>query len=147
MRRGMAEETVRQWLEATTARRRGCASCSGSRWRWRRSINRSIRRKRRNFIRVLAARVCARIPRPRRWCCPRFRSTSSTQNPRAAWLETRGSEVRVNAPATIDDRRTTGCSGVRVRDEMIDAPIVISTVPWFGFAALFDEPPAPLAAH
>jgi hypothetical protein len=33
---------------------------------------------------------------------------------------------------------------VRVRDEFIPSPIVISTVPWFGFASAFDEMPAAL---
>ena len=63
--------------------------------------------------------------------------------PARAWLLDRGSEVRVNAPAkaVIEGRRVRG---VRVRDEMIEAPLVISTVPWFGFRALFDEVPAGL---
>jgi len=49
--------------------------------------------------------------------------------------------VRVNAPArlVIDHDRVRG---VRIRQETIDAPIVISTVPWHAFHALFDEPPA-----
>jgi hypothetical protein len=33
---------------------------------------------------------------------------------------------------------------VRVRDEMIEAPVVISTVPWHSFHALFDAVPAGL---
>jgi hypothetical protein len=63
--------------------------------------------------------------------------------PSRQWLEARGSEVRVNAPARveIDDDRV---SGVRIRDEHVSAPIVISTVPWFAFHALFDSPPPPL---
>jgi uncharacterized protein with NAD-binding domain and iron-sulfur cluster len=35
--------------------------------------------------------------------------------------------------------------GVRVRDEVIDAPLVISTVPWHAFHALFDVAPPSLA--
>ena len=52
------------------------------------------------------------------------------REPARAWLEQRGSEVRVNAPAkvVIDGQRVRG---VRVRDEVIDAPLVISTVPWY----------------
>ena len=63
--------------------------------------------------------------------------------PARRWLETRGSEVRVNAPARvmIDSGRVTG---VRVRDEVISAPIVVSTVPWFGLHSIFDEPPPAL---
>jgi uncharacterized protein with NAD-binding domain and iron-sulfur cluster len=63
--------------------------------------------------------------------------------PARAWLEQRGSDVRVNAPARVvieGDR----VRGVRVRDESIDAPVVISAVPWFGFGALFDQAPAAL---
>ena len=65
--------------------------------------------------------------------------------PARAWLEARGHEVRVNAPAKVDivDGRVTG---VRVRGQHIAAPAVISTVPWHGFASLFDAPPSALAA-
>jgi hydroxysqualene dehydroxylase len=61
--------------------------------------------------------------------------------PARAWLEQRGSEVRVNAPAkvVVEGRRIRG---IRLRDEMIDAPLVISTVPWYSFHALFDVVPA-----
>jgi hypothetical protein len=41
----------------------------------------------------------------------------------------------------IDGQRVRG---VRVRDEMIEAPLVISTVPWHSFHALFDSVPAGL---
>ncbi len=63
--------------------------------------------------------------------------------PSRAWLTGRGSAVRVNAPARvlIDGQRVRG---VRVRDEVIEAPVVISTVPWYGFHALFDAVPAGL---
>ena len=65
--------------------------------------------------------------------------------PARAWLADRGSEVRVNAPAKValDGQRVRG---IRVRDEVIEAPLVISTVPWHAFHALFDEVPAALAA-
>lgn len=65
--------------------------------------------------------------------------------PARTWLEERGSEVRTNAPARV---RITGdrVLGVRVRDEEIDAPLVISSVPWFAFAPLFDAPPPALSA-
>lgn len=65
--------------------------------------------------------------------------------PAREWLLQRGHEVRVNAPArvAVDGRRV---SGVRVRDERIEAPIVISTVPWHAFGALFDQMPPALAS-
>ena len=63
--------------------------------------------------------------------------------PAREWLIARGSEVRVNASAkvVVNDQRVRG---VRVRDEMIEAPVVISTVPWHSFHALFDDVPAGL---
>lgn len=65
--------------------------------------------------------------------------------PARDWLLQRGHEVRVNAPARVevDGSRVTG---VRVRDERIEAPIVISAVPWHAFGALFDQMPPALAA-
>jgi uncharacterized protein with NAD-binding domain and iron-sulfur cluster len=59
--------------------------------------------------------------------------------PARAWLEQRGSEVRVNAPAkvVVEGRRIRG---IRVRDEMIDAPLVISWCP-HSFHALFTSCP------
>ena len=65
--------------------------------------------------------------------------------PAREWLLHRGHDVRVNAPArvAVDGSRVTG---VRVRDERIAAPIVISTVPWHAFGALFDAVPPALAA-
>ena len=64
--------------------------------------------------------------------------------PARAWLEERGHEVRVNAPAKVEiaGGRVTG---VRVRGEHIAASHVISTVPWHGFAGLFETPPPALA--
>jgi len=64
--------------------------------------------------------------------------------PARAWLEHRGNEVRVNAPARVEiagDRVT----GVRVRGEHMAAPVVISTVPWHALGGLFDAPPPALA--
>ncbi len=65
--------------------------------------------------------------------------------PARQWLEARGHEVRVNAPARVGvlDGRVTGVS---VRGEHIAAPVVISTVPWHALEGLFDTPPAALAA-
>jgi squalene-associated FAD-dependent desaturase len=64
--------------------------------------------------------------------------------PAREWLMQRGHEVRVNAPAhvEVDGNRVIG---VRVRGERIEAPIVISTVPWHAFGALFDQMPPALA--
>jgi len=63
--------------------------------------------------------------------------------PSRRWLLERSGEVRVHSPAKVamDGDRL---AGVRVRDELIRAPIVISTVPWYAFHALFDAPPPQL---
>ena len=60
--------------------------------------------------------------------------------PAREWLEARGSEVRTKAMACV---RVSGdrVVGVDVRGEMIDAPIVIATAPWFALAQLFAPPP------
>jgi squalene-associated FAD-dependent desaturase len=65
-------------------------------------------------------------------------------NPAREWLSARRGDVRLNAQARV---RVSGdrVAGVRIRDEQIDVPIVISAVPWFGLASIFDEPPAQLA--
>jgi squalene-associated FAD-dependent desaturase len=64
--------------------------------------------------------------------------------PSRRWLLDRGGDVRVHSPAKlmIDGDRVTG---VRVRDEVISVPLVISTVAWYSFASLFDQPPPQLA--
>ena len=64
--------------------------------------------------------------------------------PAREWLLDRGHDVRVNAPARVEVDRNR-VTGVRVRDEIIAAPIVIATVPWHAFGALFDPTPPALA--
>ena len=63
--------------------------------------------------------------------------------PSKEWLIARGGEVRVQSPAKVivDGDRV---AGVRVRDEVIAAPLVISTVAWYAFHSLFDTPPPQL---
>ena len=63
--------------------------------------------------------------------------------PARAWLVERGHEVRVNAPVRVEVSGER-VIGVRVREERIKAPIVISTVPWHAFGAVFDPMPQPL---
>jgi hydroxysqualene dehydroxylase len=97
-----------------------------------------------HFIRVLE-RVFGPDPAAAALVLPAVPLDELYAEPSRVWLEARRSEVRVNAPAkvVIDGDRI---SGVRVRDEVIAAPIVISTVPWFALEALFDSPPAALAS-
>jgi zeta-carotene desaturase len=60
--------------------------------------------------------------------------------PSRAFISERGSICKTGSTARIavDGDRL---SGVVVGDEMIGAPIVISSVPWFAFASLFNTPP------
>jgi squalene-associated FAD-dependent desaturase len=96
-----------------------------------------------SFIRVLE-RVFGPDPSAAALVLPAVPLDELYAEPSRTWLEARGSEVRANAPArvVIDGSRVTG---VRVRGEIIEAPVVISTVPWFAFQALFDTPPESLA--
>jgi uncharacterized protein with NAD-binding domain and iron-sulfur cluster len=95
-----------------------------------------------HFIRVLE-RVFGPDPAAAALVFPAVPLDELYAEPARAWLEQRGNEVRVNAPAKviIDGGRV---QGVRVRDETIGAPVVIPSVPWHAFGALFDAPPVEL---
>jgi len=96
-----------------------------------------------NFIRVLE-RVFGPDPAAAALVLPAVPLDQLYAEPARQWLADRGSVVRVNAPAriVIEGQRIRG---VRVRDdELIEAPLVVSTVPWHSFHALFDEVPAGL---
>lgn len=95
-----------------------------------------------HFIRVLE-RVFAPDPAAAALVLPAVPLDELYAEPSRAYLEARGSDVRTHAAARVvveGDR----VAGVRVRDEFIPSPTVISTVPWFGFASAFDEMPAAL---
>ena len=95
-----------------------------------------------NFMRVLE-RIFGPDPAAAAIVLPAVPLDEMYAEPSRAFLVNRGSEVRVNAPAkvVIDGQRLRG---VRVRDEIIEAPLVISTVPWHSFHALFEAVPAGL---
>lgn len=95
-----------------------------------------------HFIRVLE-RVFGPDPSAAALVLPAVPLDQMYAEPARLWLEQRGHAVRVNAPArvAIENQRVIG---VRVRDELIEAPIVVSTVPWHAFHALFDRPPVEL---
>ncbi|MEO7135970.1 MAG: hydroxysqualene dehydroxylase HpnE [Vicinamibacterales bacterium] len=97
-----------------------------------------------HFIRVLE-RVFGPDPAAAALVLPAVPLDEMYAEPARRWLTARGNDVRINAPArvVIDRHRVTG---VRVREELIEAPVVISTVPWHAFHALFDEPPIELQA-
>lgn len=135
-------ETVRAWLQRRGQAPRLCELF------WEplalAALNQSIDQAEASAFRRVLARVFGPDPAAAALVLPAVPLDDMYAGPSRDWLQQRGSEVRVNAPAkvVIDGARVTG---VRVRDEMIDAPIVISTVPWFGFGALFDAPPPELA--
>jgi hydroxysqualene dehydroxylase len=95
-----------------------------------------------HFIRVLE-RIFGPDPAAAALVLPAVPLDELYAEPARVWLAERGSDVRVNAPAkvVIDGQRIRG---VRVRDEVIEAPLVISTVPWHSFHGLFDHVPAGL---
>jgi squalene-associated FAD-dependent desaturase len=65
--------------------------------------------------------------------------------PAAAYLQSRGSEVRLKSSARVIVRDGTRVAGVDVGGELIDAPVVVSAVPWHAFGRLFrDGIPAPI---
>jgi squalene-associated FAD-dependent desaturase len=108
------------------------------------ALNQSIdQAEARHFVGVLQ-RVFGPDPSAAALVLPAVPLDEMYAEPARVWLEQRGGEVRVNAPAKveIDNGRVRG---VRVRDQIIDAPVVISTVPWYGFHSLFDQAPLALA--
>jgi hydroxysqualene dehydroxylase len=63
--------------------------------------------------------------------------------PARTFIEQRGGVVRTGVAARL--RMDGGAIVVRAGDDVITAPSVVSSVPWFAFGDLFDEPPAELA--
>jgi hydroxysqualene dehydroxylase len=130
--------TVRAWLEQNGQAPRLCELF------WEplalAALNQSIdQAEASHFIRVLE-RVFGPDPAAAALVLPAVPLDELYAEPARAWLGDRGGEVRVNAPAklVVDGQRIRG---VRVRDEVIEAPLVISTVPWHAFHALFDRIP------
>ena len=62
-------------------------------------------------------------------------------DPSRTWIEQRGGEVQVNAPARI---RTQPGLAVHVRDEERHARVVICAVPWYALGEVFVDRPAAL---
>lgn len=141
LRRDRPAETVRAWLTNNGQAPRLCELF------WEplalAALNQSIdQAEASHFIRVLE-RVFGPDPSAAALVMPAVPLDEMYAEPARAWLEERGSDVRVNAPAKvmIDQQQVRG---VRVREEVIDAPVVISTVPWHAFHTLFDAPPVEL---
>ncbi|MEP6782486.1 MAG: hydroxysqualene dehydroxylase HpnE, partial [Acidobacteriota bacterium] len=133
--------TVRAWLEKNGQAPRLCELL------WEplalAALNQSIDQAEAVYFQRVLQRVFGPDPAAAALVLPAVPLDQLYAEPARAWLEERGSEVRVNAPAkiVIDNGRV---QGIRVRDEVIDAPVVIPTVPWHAFGALFDAPPVEL---
>jgi hydroxysqualene dehydroxylase len=135
--------TVRQWLTSIGQAPRLCEMF------WEplalAALNQSIdQAEASSFLRVLE-RVFGPDPSAAALVMPAVPLDEMYAEPSRQWLSERAGEVRVQSPAklVIEGDRV---QGVRVRDEMIAAPIVISTVPWYSFQSLFDTPPPQLTA-
>jgi squalene-associated FAD-dependent desaturase len=141
-RNGASPETVRQWLTRHGQAPRLCELL------WEplalAALNQSIdQAEASSFVRVIE-RVFGPDPSSAALVLPAVPLDELYAEPSRSWLAARGGEVRVNAPAqvVIDGDRVRG---VRVRDELVESPLVVSTVPWYAFKAVFETPPPQLA--
>ena len=140
---GPSRETVREWLTRHGQAPRLCELF------WEplalAALNQSIDQAAASYFVAVLEQMFGPDPAAASLVIPAVPLDEMYAEPARAWLEARGHEVRVNAPAkvAIADGRVTG---VRVRGEHVAAPVVISTVPWHALGAVFDAPPAALAA-
>lgn len=139
---GPSRETVREWLTRHGQAPRLCELF------WEplalAALNQSIDQAAASYFVGVLAQMFGPDPAAASLVMPAVPLDELYAEPARRWLEQRGHEVRVNAPARVaiaGDRVT----GVSVRGEHIPAPVVISTVPWHGLAALFETPPPALA--
>ena len=136
------DETVREWLARNGQAPRLCELF------WEplalAALNQSIDRAAASSFVAILVRMFGPDPLAASIVLPAVPLDELYAEPSRAWLLDRGSEVRTNAPATIeiDGNRVRA---VRVRGERIEVNQVISSVPWHGFGALFETPPPPLA--
>ena len=93
------------------------------------------------FVRALSE-MLGRSPRDASLALPLKPLDEMYALPAREYIERHAGEVRTNARASI----TTSPLHVAVRDELFTADRVICAVPWFAFAAVFVDSPAPLRA-
>lgn len=135
-------ETVREWL---TRHRQAPRLCELF---WEplalAALNQSVDQAAASYFVGVLARMFGPDPAAASLVMPAVPLDELYAEPARQWLEARGHEVRVNAPAKVElaGARVTG---VRVRGEHIPAPVVVSTVPWHALGGLFDEAPSVLA--
>jgi squalene-associated FAD-dependent desaturase len=94
------------------------------------------------FVRVLAE-LFGSDPRDAAVALPARPLDRMYADPARAFIERRGGEVRLNAPARViaEDGRVTR---VDVKGESAGADAVVAAVPWFALADLFASPPPEL---
>lgn len=107
------------------------------------ALNQSIDQAEAASFKRVVARVFGPDPASAALVMPAVPLDELYAEPSRQWLMARRGEVRVQSPAkvVIAGGRV---AGVRVRNEMINAPIVISTVAWYAFHSLFETPPPQL---
>ena len=137
------KETVRDWLTRHGQAPRLCELF------WEplalAALNQSIDQAAASYFVAVLEQMFGRDPAAASLVIPAVPLDEMYAEPARAWLEARGHEVRVNAPAKVEIAEGH-VTGVRVRGEHMAAPVVISTVPWHALGALFDAPPSALAA-
>jgi len=140
---GPSRETVREWLTRHGQAPRLCELF------WEplalAALNQSIDQAAASYFVAVLEQMFGPDPAAASLVMPAVPLDEMYAEPARAWLEARGHEVRVSAPAKVEIAAGR-VTGVRVRGEQIAAPVVISTVPWHALGALFDAPPAALAA-
>jgi squalene-associated FAD-dependent desaturase len=136
-----ANETVREWLARHHQPARLC------RLFWEplalATLNQSIDRAAAGPFLTVIARMLASGPDAATLLLPAAMLDEFYAEPSRTFISDRGSICRTDAPARIavDGDRLRG---VVAGGELLDAPVVISAVPWFAFAGLFDTPPSAL---
>jgi hydroxysqualene dehydroxylase len=135
------DETVREWLARHHQPARLC------RLFWEplalATLNQSIDSAAAGPFLTVIARMLAAGPDAATLLLPAALLDEFYAEPSRTFIADRGSICRTGAPVRIaveGDR----LRGVVAGGELLDAPIVISAVPWFAFTELFDTPPVAL---
>lgn len=131
-------ETVRQWLERHGQPRRLIELL------WEplavAALNQAIDVAAAGALVPVLSRMLGGRPRDAALALPVKPLDEVFARPARAFIESRGGEVRVNAPARIS------WPHVRVRGETLRARAVICAVPWYALSEAFEPPPAELTA-
>lgn len=137
------DETVRQWLVRHHQSRRLCTLL------WEplalAALNQSIDEAAAESFVAVTSRMFGPEPDAATLLLPAVPLDDLYAHPSRRFLETRGSVVTANARARVLFANGD-VSGVRVRDDVIPASVVICAVPWFAFEDACEGAPAELAS-